>query len=428
MIPRDSTSIIRHVFIQDSTSTTGAGKTGLAYDTSGLTCYYIYPGGTATAITLEPISTLGTYQAPTSNAHMRFKEVSSTNMPGWYEIHLHNDWASLANARTKASLCLKGASGMAPVNLSIDLIGFEIQSTAPNTTAQTVSDKTGYALTSSERSSIATEVWSSATRTLTSFGTLVSDIWSAGTRTLTSFGSLASDVATAVWGAGTRTLTSFGTLVSDIWSNATRSLTSYLDSSGVTTLLGRVVGTIASGTHQPQSGDAYARIGANGSGLTSLGDTRLANLDATISSRLASSSYTAPDNANISAIKAKTDNLPSNPAAVGSQMDLVSSPNSSAVSAIASAVGYALKKGVSSLVPFAMTDSTSHIPVTGKTVSAQICKDGGTFASTTNSAVEIGNGVYAVTLTASEMNASSIVLRASATGCDDTLVTLFTQS
>ena len=31
---------------------------------------------------------------------------------------------------------------------------------------------------------------------------------------------------------------------------------------GITTLLGRVVGTLASGTHTAQSGDAYARLGA----------------------------------------------------------------------------------------------------------------------------------------------------------------------
>jgi hypothetical protein len=36
-----------------------------------------------------------------------------------------------------------------------------------------------------------------------------------------------------------------------------------------------------------QTGDAYARIGAAGAGLTAIGDTRLANLDATVSSRLA---------------------------------------------------------------------------------------------------------------------------------------------
>jgi hypothetical protein len=44
--------------------------------------------------------------------------------------------------------------------------------------------------------------------------------------------------------------------------------------------------------------------------------TELSNLDASVSSRLASSGYTAPANSDISAIKAKTDNLPASPAAV----------------------------------------------------------------------------------------------------------------
>lgn len=43
-------------------------------------------------------------------------------------------------------------------------------------------------------------------------------------------------------------------------------------------------------------------------------DSRLNTLDATISSRLAASAYIAPDNADILLIKAKTDNLPVDPA------------------------------------------------------------------------------------------------------------------
>ena len=44
--------------------------------------------------------------------------------------------------------------------------------------------------------------------------------------------------------------------------------------------------------------------------------TEISNLDASISSRLASASYTAPANSDISAIKSKTDSLPASPAAV----------------------------------------------------------------------------------------------------------------
>jgi hypothetical protein len=59
------------------------------------------------------------------------------------------------------------------------------------------------------------------------------------------------------------------------------------------------------------TGDAYARLGAAGAGLTALGDTRIANLDAAVSTR-------APETAgNLAAVKAKTDNLPVSPAATG---------------------------------------------------------------------------------------------------------------
>ena len=71
----------------------------------------------------------------------------------------------------------------------------------------------------------------------------------------------------------------------DVWAAVTRTLTAASDSSGITTLLSRIVGTLAAGTHEPQSGDAYARIGAAGAGLTALGDTRIANLDAAVSTR-----------------------------------------------------------------------------------------------------------------------------------------------
>lgn len=48
----------------------------------------------------------------------------------------------------------------------------------------------------------------------------------------------------------------------------------------------------------------------------------LQNADVATSTRLATAGYTAPDNASITAIKAKTDNLPASPAAVGSAMTL----------------------------------------------------------------------------------------------------------
>jgi hypothetical protein len=105
----------------------------------------------------------------------------------------------------------------------------------------------------------------------------------------------AADIATAVWSATTREITggTVDTLTNapasvtptDIWSHSSRTLTS------------------ASG---PSAADIRTELDTN--------STKLANLDATVSSRLASASYTAPANSDITAIKAKTDNLPSDPA------------------------------------------------------------------------------------------------------------------
>lgn len=131
-------------------------------------------------------------------------------------------------------------------------------------TVGTNNDKTGYALTAGyDPAKTASQAGDAMALTSGERSTLAGVIWANAARTLTSFGTLVTDVVTAVWGATTRTLSAFGfTVATDV-------------SSTVTT-----------------------------------------NLNATVSSRLATAGYTAPDNSDIVAIKAKTDNLPASPAAV----------------------------------------------------------------------------------------------------------------
>ena len=75
-----ATGLIIQIFVRDSSSTTGAGLTGLVFNSSGLTAYFHRSSDTtATAISLVTM-TLGTY---TSGG---FKEIDSTNMPGWYQF------------------------------------------------------------------------------------------------------------------------------------------------------------------------------------------------------------------------------------------------------------------------------------------------------------------------------------------------------
>lgn len=73
---------------------------------------------------------------------------------------------------------------------------------------------------------------------------------------------------------------------------------------------------------------------------------------------------------------------------------------------------------------FLMTDSTTHNPVTGKTVTATRVLDNGSFAAGTVGAVtEIANGLYRLDLPAADLNGDVVTLRFTGSGCDDLFVT-----
>ena len=152
-------------------------------------------------------------------------------------------WDTIANVAD----ILSDATAFAGANIN------KLTFNASNEVAAAINNAAAFAQAAADK------IWSSASRTLSTFGTLVSDVWANSSRTLTSLGSslvaevwnaLASGMTTVgsvgkriadnldatvssrstltaadVWANATRTLTSFGTLVSDIWSNATRSLT-----------------------------------------------------------------------------------------------------------------------------------------------------------------------------------------------------------
>jgi hypothetical protein len=80
---------------------------------------------------------------------------------------------------------------------------------------------------------------------------------------------------------------------------------------------------------------------------------------------------------------------------------------------------FAPTKGVElANVMFMMVDATDlNTPETSVTVTATISKDGGAFASCSNSASEVSGGWYKITLTSTEMTADSIALKFTGTGC-----------
>lgn len=108
-----ATSEIWQIFIQDSSSTTGAGITALTNASSGLTAYYHRDTDTtATAITLASM-TVGTF---TSSG---FKKIDDTNMPGWYQFCPPN--AALASGAKSCAFWLGGATNMAPLPIECQL-------------------------------------------------------------------------------------------------------------------------------------------------------------------------------------------------------------------------------------------------------------------------------------------------------------------
>lgn len=75
--------------------------------------------------------------------------------------------------------------------------------------------------------------------------------------------------------------------------------------------------------------------------------------------------------------------------------------------------------------PFVMTDSTNHNPLPLLTVTATRSIDGAAFASgTIANMTEISNGAYQCDLGAGDLNGDTILLRFTATGADDLLVSI----
>jgi hypothetical protein len=71
--------------------------------------------------------------------------------------------------------------------------------------------------------------------------------------------------------------------------------------------------------------------------------------------------------------------------------------------------------------------SSDHVSAaSGKTITGTISKDGGTFAALTNAISEIGNGMYKVNLTQTEMNADVVTLKFTETNCDQRMITVYT--
>lgn len=164
LVQINNTSRTEYVFIQNSSVSTGAGLTGLVFNSAGLTADYCVERGARVNIPLVTQTATGAYSSG------GFVAVDGTNMPGLYRFDIPNAVFATAGA-DKAIVMLKGATNMAPVLLEYQIVAFNpddavrlgltaipnvaqgtagslpIGNAAGAVTVATNNDKTGYSLT-----------------------------------------------------------------------------------------------------------------------------------------------------------------------------------------------------------------------------------------------------------------------------------------
>lgn len=137
----------------------------------------------------------------------------------------------------------------------------------------------------------------------------------------------------------------------------------------------------------------------------SIGKLLVDNVNATISSRLASASISLSGGA----------------VTVGTNNDKTG---------YALTADFRIKKNTAlANFPFVMTDSSDHVsPKTGLTVTGQVSIDGAAFAGLTNAVSELSNGWYTVNLAAADVNGDTVALKFTATGADPLNLSFVTQT
>lgn len=311
-------------------STTGAGVTGLTFSSTGLaigvicdnestTTSYTSAGGT-----IETITTLGTFATPTATK-CRFKEVDATIHPGIYEFQFADARFSVAGSQHMAiSVPAVSVLSLQQADYEIQLTGINVYdsvhggmsclpNTAVTTNASLITSGSGTAQLNLSSGNIAGSVASVIGNVGGNIGGSIAG--SVGSVTGSIGGNLSGSVVGNVGGsvgsvsAAVNVTGDFSTTMKTSLNAATPVVTI----SGVTfpanfsTLSisagGKINGVVLVDTlttytgNTIQTGDSYARIGLAGAGLTNLGDARIANLDAAVSTRMAT--FTLPSNFSI---------------------------------------------------------------------------------------------------------------------------------
>lgn len=279
---RGQGSIVLRVKILNSSVSTGAGLTGLTSASSGLIISTIADNeASATAYTvagstIESITTLGTFAAPTATK-CRFKEVDATNHKGVYEIQIADARYAVSAAKSLV-VSISGATNAAETDVTIpltDLDPYDVVRHGATALPNVVSGNAGALLVDGTGTAAVSTAAGKLLLQATQTGVTIP--------TVTSVGSVSGAVASVTGNVG-------GNVTGSVGSVASGGISSSSFASGAITA---------------------AAIAADAIGASELASDAVAEIQ---SGLMLAASYTAPDNSGIAAIKVKTDNLPSDPA------------------------------------------------------------------------------------------------------------------
>jgi hypothetical protein len=390
-----ATSQSVNVFIQDSSSTVGAGLGGLVFNSGSLIAYYTFTGAnaTATAITL---ATLAAVNSAFSSGG--FKEIDATHMKGLYRLDIPN--AALASASGQSvTIILSGAANMAPCVLEIELTAWNNQ------------DGVHGGLSSLPNTAVTTNASLLTSGTGTDQLSVTSGIAQANVEQWDSV-AIAEPATDGIPDVNVKN-----------WANVAQSVSATnFPKTDVTSWLGTTVATPATGgvpdiNVKNIGGSASAGVAGavapdwsnilNKTSVVDLTNTTIKNLDGnTVQTGDAFARLGAPAGASVSA----------DIAAIKTDLDA-----GVTVATIASTATQ-LKKNVASQGPlyFLMTDNTNHNPDAGLTITATISKDGGALAAPGGTVTAVSNGLYYFSPSQADTNCKFATLRFTAAAADDT--------
>lgn len=208
----------------------------------------------------------------------------------------------------------------------------------------------------------------------------------------------------------------------------------------INTLLTRLIGTIAAGTHNPQSGDGYAIANhasygnsklvrsttpANTLDVDASGDVTAENMVSAAPTVVQNRQEMDSNSTQLAAIVGDTNELQGD-WTNGGRLDLLLD----AVKVKTDALPDGIQKNTAlANFEFLMRDTTDHVTgITGRVVAAGRSIDGAAFGACANAVSEVANGLYKINLAAGDLNGDVITLKFTATGADATFITIVTQT